>query len=165
MELLDKLGIDFRILIAQIVNFFVLLFVLYKFAYKPILRALENRTKRIEQSLKDAKNIEVRLQEGETAFQAKITEAEKKAGEIMVLARTEADELRNKMLNEAKVEIQALVVKTQAQVKDLKEQVIIEARSELADLVVDATSRVLSEKMTDAKDISLVKRALSEVKQ
>jgi F-type H+-transporting ATPase subunit b len=164
-ELISKLGIDFKILIAQIINFFILLFVLYRFAYKPVLKALENRSKRIEQSLKDAKAIEEKLQQGEADYQAKITEAEKKAGEIMVLARTEGDELRNKMLTEAKTEIQALVTKTKAEVADLKEQVITEARSELADLVVAASGRVISEKLTDAKDLELVKRALSETKQ
>ena len=47
-ELFSKLGIDWKLLIAQIINFLVLLFVLYKFAYRPILSMLEKRTKKIE---------------------------------------------------------------------------------------------------------------------
>ena len=53
-ELITKLGIDWKFLIAQIVNFLVLLFVLYKFAYGPILAMLEKRQKKIEKGLKDA---------------------------------------------------------------------------------------------------------------
>lgn len=164
-ELISKLGIDFRLLIAQIVNFFILLFVLYRFAYKPILNALEKRSKRIEQSLKDAKAIEEKMKASDAAYEAKVTEAEKKAEAVMVEARAQAEQLRESMLAGAKTEIQALVVKTQGEVAELKHQVLAEAQSELADLVVEASGRVISEKLTDAKDLELVRKAVAETKR
>ncbi len=165
MELLEKLGIDFKLLIAQLVNFFILFFVLYKFAYKPILGALERRSKRIEQSLEDAKKIDENLKNSEAAYAAKMAEAEKKAESIMAGARADAEQLRVTMLNEAKADIQALVERTQGEVAALKEQVITEARTELADIVAEATGRVLDEKLTDAKDLELVKQALTTAKR
>mgnify|MGYP001588456271 CR=1 FL=1 len=63
MELISKLGIDWKLLVAQIVNFFILLFVLYKFAYKPVLEMLEKRSKTIEKGIHDAKASEERLKE------------------------------------------------------------------------------------------------------
>ena len=62
MEVLAKLGIDWKLLIAQAVNFLVLLWILRRYAYGPILRVLEARTARIEQGLKDAQASELKLQ-------------------------------------------------------------------------------------------------------
>lgn len=54
MELLNALGIDWKILLAQFVNFAVLVFVLWKFAYKPIFKFLEDRKNKIEEGIKNA---------------------------------------------------------------------------------------------------------------
>ena len=55
MEIFSKLGIDWRLLLAQVVNFLILLFVLRRFAYTPMLRFLEKRKNRIEKGLKEGK--------------------------------------------------------------------------------------------------------------
>ena len=57
MELLDKFGINFSVLLAQAVNFLIVLVVLYRFAYKPILKILHDRTRTIETSLKNAEKF------------------------------------------------------------------------------------------------------------
>ena len=57
MELLQKLGIDWRLLIAQLVNFSILVIILYKLLYKPVLKVLNDRKEKIEQGLKDAKSL------------------------------------------------------------------------------------------------------------
>ena len=84
-ELLSKLGIDWKLLIAQIINFLVLLFVLWKFAYGPILAILDKRTKKIEQGLKDAE-----------ASRKKLADSEERQKEILKMARTEGKEIVEK---------------------------------------------------------------------
>ena len=64
-ELLTKLGIDLKLLVAQIVNFLILLLVLYKFAYGPIVAMLEKRQKKIEKGLKEAEEAHKKLEESE----------------------------------------------------------------------------------------------------
>jgi len=63
MEIFNQFGINPLLLLAQVVNFAVLLFILKRFLYKPILKVLEERKKRIEESLKNAEEIEKRLVE------------------------------------------------------------------------------------------------------
>ena len=67
MEIFEKLGIDVKLVIAQLVNFFILLYVLKRFAYKPVLKILEDRERKIEKGLKDAQSAEKRLHEMEEA--------------------------------------------------------------------------------------------------
>ena len=62
MEILKNFGIQPTLLLAQIVNFTIILFVLKKFFYKPITKVLEERKRRIEESLKNADEIEAKLQ-------------------------------------------------------------------------------------------------------
>ena len=165
MEFIENLGIDFRLLIAQIVNFLILLFVLYKFAYRPIVRLLDKRADTIAQSLDNAQAIEGKLKASQTAYEQKISKAEKNASAILNEARQSAEKLKAQLIDQAKTEVAAIVTKTQAEVASLKEQVITEAKAELGDLVVSATESVLIAKLTEANDLALVKKALHEVKR
>ena len=61
MELLSNLGINGKLLLAQIVNFFILLYILKRFAYKPILKVLDDRKEKIEKGLRDAENAKDKL--------------------------------------------------------------------------------------------------------
>lgn len=63
MEILNQFGVNPILLAAQVVNFLILLFILKRFLYKPILQVLEQRKQKIEESLKNAEEIEKRLQE------------------------------------------------------------------------------------------------------
>ena len=65
MEFLKEFGIQPTLLIAQIVNFLIILFILKKFFYKPIIKLLDDRKKKIEESLKNAELIEERLKQTE----------------------------------------------------------------------------------------------------
>lgn len=57
MELFNALGVDLKILFAQLVNFAILFFVLYKFAYKPLLKLIDDRKDMIEDGVLNAKKI------------------------------------------------------------------------------------------------------------
>ena len=80
MELLHKLGIDWRLLIAQLINFSVLLFVLYKFLYHPILNILEKRRKQIEENDIRTKSLEEKLTQVTALYYEKMREEELASG-------------------------------------------------------------------------------------
>ena len=76
---IGALGINLKLFIAQLINFAVILLVLWRFAYKPLLAIMKERQKKIEDSLDNAKKIETRLGQAEQEYAAKITEAERGA--------------------------------------------------------------------------------------
>ena len=65
MGLIYALGIDGRILLAQLFNFAILVFILWRFAYKPVLNILEERRLKVEKSLDDAEAATKRLKQAE----------------------------------------------------------------------------------------------------
>lgn len=160
MELLNNLGINIKLLVAQIINFLVLLFVLYKFAYGPVLKMLENRTKKIEKGLKDAEDAKNKLVE--------IAEREKK---ILAEARNEAQKIIKKsedvaLKNARDIEVSAkeqskkILAEAKVQIEQEKNKAVKDAKSEIADLVVRATEKIIDEKMNSAKDKELIEKAI-----
>lgn len=164
MDFLGKLGIDWKLLSAQIVQFVLLVIVLRKYAYKPLLGMLEKRSKTIEQSLADAKRIEKNLAESSEERERLLIQTHKDAEAILVEARTNAEALKNKMLDETKEQLHTLQEKAAVDAEAMKARMLQDAQSQLADLVITASEHVIKEKMTDAHDRKLVEDALADVR-
>ena len=162
MEVLAKLGIDWKLLIAQAVNFIVLLWVLKRYAYKPILKALEARTKKIEQGLKDAALSQEKLATSVEEEKKVMAAAREEARDILLSAEASAKERDARMLEETKGKIDKMITDADLHLAEEKARLIREAKEELSELVMTATKHVLG-KTVDAKvDASLVQAALKE---
>ena len=101
-ELLSQLGIDWKLLLAQAVNFFLLLLVLRKYVYGPLIEMLHTRQARIEEGVTKAAEADRRLHEADATGRAKIKEAEMEAVGILKRTEGEARELEAKLMAEAK---------------------------------------------------------------
>ena len=163
MELLGQLGIDWRLLIAQIVNFLILLGVLYRFLYRPVLSHLEERTARIEKSLSEAKRIEVQAREADEARIQLIAEARKEVQVISEKAAKEAEVLRKKMVDDARREAERIVESGKVQLEMHKEVILKDVRREVTGLIVSSTQHILGDVMDENIDASIVKSALRKV--
>lgn len=162
-ELFSKLGIDWRLLSGQIVQFVLLVLILYKLAYKPIIKLLEERTKKIEKSLADAKRIEQTLSESSEERTRLLDETHKQAEIILTEARASAEKLQAQTLAATKQHMAELQHKAEVETQAMKDRVVDDAKGELAELVVAASERVLRQKMTSAHDKELIEEALREV--
>ena len=154
-KILAEFGVQPVLLAAQVVNFLILLFLLKKFLYGPILKILQKRKDTIAQSLKNAEEIEKRLNELSEEEQKKILQAVEKGERII----KEATETSVQIIEEGKRKYEDLIeralldAKNVAQVEQTK--MIQEVRENLADIVSLAlekiTGKVLTEK--DKKEI------------
>ena len=93
MDILKSFGIQPTLLLAQIVNFLIILFLLSKFFYKPIIRMLEDRKKRIEQSLTNTDLIEEKLKNTQEKSTQIIKEAQKNAQDLITEAKNRAEQI------------------------------------------------------------------------
>lgn len=159
-ELIKTFHIDYKILIAQVVNFTIVLFVLYKFAYGPLLKAMNDRTKRIEKGLKDAEEVGKKLQETEDREKEVLTNAKREAQSIIESAEKTALKNKEDLLEEAKKKSEEIVDNTRKQLEEEKKRMLSEIKSEVADLVVAATGKVIDEKMDDKKDKEIIERSI-----
>lgn len=144
------LGINLNIFIAQLINFCVVLFVLWKFAYGPIVKMLDERSKKIEDSLKQSEDVNVRVQKLETEQKEMMAKAKQEAHVILEAARADAELRKQELLATAKKEVEQVVMKGKEQLKAEKVQMIQDAKSELVGIVIEATKKIL-EKEVDEK--------------
>ncbi len=160
-ELLSKLGIDWKLLIAQIINFLVLLFVLYKFAYGPVLAMLDKRTKKIEQGLKDADEAHKKLAESEEKQKEILRKARTEAKDIVEKAHLQAEKSKSEIAGEAKKQSDKIIANAKDQIEQEKNKMITEVKSEIGSLVVAATEKIIGEKIDEKKDKELIEKAFT----
>lgn len=155
------LGLNAKLFIAQLVNFSIIFFVLWRWVFKPITRHLQERTSRIEQSLQDAEDIQRQKTEFDEWRAEEMQKTREETSQMVKKAKEEAELLRADILAKAKHEEERLRVEGLALLERQREAILQESRAELAGLVVSATEKVLHEKLTDAKDAELAQRAVS----
>ena len=162
MEILHSIGIEPKLLVAQAINFGLLLFVLYKFLYNPILKLLNERTKKIEKSLKDAEEVAKKLEETEIEKGKVITSAKTEASAMVKEAKIAGEEVKVGIIKEAEAKSKELLKNAKEDIEKEKELVLKEVKNEVAELVSRAM-RTIVDKDGEKYDEKLIKEAISEV--
>ncbi len=164
MELLHKLGIDWKLLIAQIVNFAILLFVLYKFVYKPVLDLLEKRSKTIEKGIRDAKESEERLVKIEKMREERMAQAEKEIGRLLGQAKSDAEAMKKDIVEAANAQAEDLLRRAKIQMTEEKEKMIQDVKSEVTMFIVQATGKLLEREFSPVDQKRLADAVAQEMK-
>lgn len=160
MEALANLGIDWKLLLAQAVNFLVLLFVLRRFAYRPMLQFLDERSGRIEQGLKDAETAKTKLSEMEARNREALSSARKEAMGIVEAAELSAKKHEAERSAETEEKIKRLFEDGLVKIDEEKNKALSEVRRDIADVVAFSVEKVLKEKIDSAKDKELVENVV-----
>lgn len=164
-KLIEALGLDPKILIAQIINFALLIFLLYKFGYKQILQFIENRTRTIENGLKNAEKATQDLALAQKEQEKLISQAQAQGREIVTEAKANAEKVAADLLAKNAVQIDALNKKHTADMSALREQMLASVRAEASTLIFSVVEKVLREKMTEEADKKLVQKLLAETQK
>jgi len=162
MELFDTLGIDWRMILAQIVNFSILLFVLNKALYKPLMRILEDRRARIQKGLADAEEARVARGNAESEKQLILAEARHEALEIINRARAEAEEVKQRLIQEGHEEKTLLIQAGQHQAEQEKNRAMKDAEASVSELVVALTKKLIGNVLTEEQDKKLIKQVFEQ---
>jgi len=144
------------------VNFFVLLALMYKFAYGPINAMLEQRSNTIESSLKHAEEVKTEVEQMRKETQTNLAESRKEAQEIVARATKAADDAKNEIINKAKEDASNIKAKAEAEIKAATEQAKMELKDTAASLALIAAERVLGRAITEDDHKNMVKQFVNE---
>lgn len=156
------LGIQVGQLITQLLSFLILIALLWRFAYRPILNALDARSERVRASMAQADRIERQLAETEQRNEQILTEARREAQQIVVNARELGDKQIAQARDAARDEAQKQLQISLAQLRAEEQRAKNELRQEYADLVIRAASRVVRQELDPRKHLTLIDQTLSE---
>jgi F-type H+-transporting ATPase subunit b len=163
-QLVSQLGINWELLLSQVVNFTLLLIVLRIFVYKPLLKLLHDRRDKIEGGLVKAEEAEKRLHEVDEIGKGKIKEAEHEAMGILKRTETEAKTLEEKLLAEVKRKENDAVNATAVRLRTQEEESRRAMEKEAAALVRQAIVKTV-ELAPNAIDDALIARAVKEAQR
>ncbi|MEK9132245.1 MAG: F0F1 ATP synthase subunit B [Patescibacteria group bacterium] len=163
MELLTKLGVDWKLLIAQVINFFILMVVLYKLVYKPVLDLLDKRAKTIEKGVADARESEKRLQEIEKTRQEGMIQTRKEIGRMLDQAKAEADQVKKDLVTAAQAQADDLMRRTKIQIEEEKTKMISDAKHEVGTFIIKATGKLLEREFSQADQSRLSQAIMKEM--
>ncbi len=164
MEILELFGIDWKLMLAQLINFAIVVLVLWKFAIKPLTATMEKRNKEIEQGLFDAEKAKEKLEEVGNEVKAKLQETKQEAAVILEKARKQSEENKQSTVDKTKEEVEALIKKAKIQIDSEKDSMVAEVKGEVAQMVVTALEKILSEGLSKDMDKKYIDKALKDLK-
>ena len=159
---MSGLGVNVWTLIAQIVNFLILLLVLYFFAYKPVMKMLDERSHKIKESMDEVQKVKDQAAQTEEEFKKKIEAASKEGQEVIARAMRTGEEARQRAQAEAKQEAQWLVEKARVEIQRERDETIGELRQEFADLTVVAAEKVIGKSLDKESHRQIIEQVLDE---
>ncbi len=160
---MSNLGIDPLLLLAQVVNFLLLFFILKKFLYKPVIKILNERQEKIETGLRQTKEIGRERMKLEQRKIEELSRARREAERIMENAKTFGEKIKNEMANEAQKQSEEITNKARLEIIFEKEKAMREVKQEIADLVILASEKILKEKIDGKKDKELIEETIKNI--
>ena len=160
--MLTSLGINGPSLIVFVVNFLLLLGVLYMFAYKPILRVMDRRANQIRESLEAADRAREEAASSQTDIRAQVQEARAEGQRLIEQARLLADRYRDDERERVRQEGEAALARAREDIQRERDVAIQEIQGHFADLAITAAERVIERSLDRDAHQELIDRVLQE---
>jgi F-type H+-transporting ATPase subunit b len=164
-ELLSSLHIQWQLIAAQAVNFFLLAFILTKVAYKPLMNALNNRRETIEASLQKAADIEEQMAKFRQYHEEHLVKARDEAQAIITEARANSDTERQLRLEKTQQDIEAIFTRAEKEIAAQKDDMLRDVEKRMADMLIPALENVLRESVDEDLRAKLFERSVAKVSE
>lgn len=156
-------AIDPGLSIWTIVVFLVVLFVLGKFAWGPLLDAVESREQGIRNAIDEAKEMRREAQQLLDEHKKQLADARRQAQEVVAEGREAGERLRKEVEAGARKEADRMLERARREIERERDMALESIRKDAVDLALAAASRILQERLDQAEDRELVERYLSRV--
>jgi len=144
----EQFGVSWANLIAQVLLFAIVYWVLKRFAFKPVIAMLEERRRRIEEGQLNAENIKKQLAAAQAKYEEILAKANAESQRLLEEVRASGDRLAEQKRQEAIAAAEQVTLKAQEAMALERDRVMAEMKRELGRLVVDTTTRVTGKVLT-----------------
>ncbi|MBL9188002.1 MAG: F0F1 ATP synthase subunit B [Opitutaceae bacterium] len=161
----ERFGLEPKYVVMQVISFLIVLFVLYRFAIKPVTATMEERARKIESGIKHAEEMQAKLAAAQEESAVIVKKANADAVRIIEEARKSAKDYLDRQTQETAAKANDLLAKAQQAIELEHKKMLADARKEIARLVVTTTERVLAKKLSDSDRASYNEAAARELAQ
>jgi F-type H+-transporting ATPase subunit b len=157
------LSINPGLIIWQILIFVILLFILKKIAWKPLLTALHTREQTIKDSIDQAeklkKDAEVLIEQNKK----NMTEANVQSMRVINEAKDMANKLREELMAKANVDSRKLLDQAKTEIQQEKESAMADLRNEVSDLAIKAAEKIINDNLDESRQKKIVNDFISQI--
>ena len=159
------LALDLQQILSQAISFLVLLMILRRFAWRPLLTILDERRRRIETTLGDVARQKVEMERLQADYSQRLAKIDDEARVKIQQAVLEGKRIAIEVQEEARAQAQAILAKSKETVELELAKAKVTLRDQVADMTVEAVERVLQQKLDPKTDRALVESALDELER
>lgn len=159
---MEALGVNWGLLITQIINFALLVFVLYRFLYNPVLNMLQERRERIREGLAEAERVRAEAEEQRKQYEAELARQRQESQERIQRAMKASEEAREEIIAEARKEAEQIKARAREEIEYERRQALEQLRAQIADLAILAAKKVLDGAIDEHVQRQLVQSFIEE---
>ena len=159
------LELDLQQIVSQAISFIVLLMILRRFAWRPLLTILDERRRHIETTLQDVASKKTELERLQADYAKRLAKIDDEARVKIQQAVLEGKRIAIEVQEDARVQAQAILAKSKETVELELAKAKVTLRDQVADMTVEAVERVLQQKLDAKTDRALVESALDELER
>ena len=159
---MEALGINLPGLITQILSFLILLFVLSKLLYKPVIKMLDERAERIKESLSAAEKAKENAASSAEKIEKELISARQEGQKIIDQAKKLSEEFKDKEKSKALEEIESLIEKSRSDLEKETRVAINELRKNFSTLVLEVAEKVVDKEIDENTHTKLIEKVLKE---
>jgi F-type H+-transporting ATPase subunit b len=159
---MESIGIDWHILLAQLINFGILFGILFVLLYKPVRRMLDERSARIRESMEQAEQVKEQLARTDEQVRTQMEAARREGQGILAQAAQMGERLKEEARGEAKREAETIVNRARAEIERERDEAIEDLRNQFVDLAIAAAEKVVSETLDKEKHRRLIEEVLEQ---
>lgn len=148
---------------AQIINFLILLFILGKFAYKPLMKVLDERRERVANDLEAAEKTRVEAEALKAQYSKQLADARSEATAILDKANKAGQKVHDDYMAQAQAEKDQMMTAAKQTIADEKDQAMSDVRAQVINLATEIASKVVDQKLNSDADQELVAKTADSV--
>jgi F-type H+-transporting ATPase subunit b len=159
---LEGLGINLPMLVAQLINFFVLFGLLYLVAYKPIMKMFDERSNRIKESMEETERIKEQAARTDEEVKEHLEKARKEGQAVVAQAAKMGEQVKEEARQGAREEASALITRARGEIRRERDETLDVLRKEFVDLAIMAAGKVINKELDKSKHKQLIDEVLEE---
>lgn len=164
-QLINNFGINLYLLVAQIVNFLIILYLLKRFAYKPVMELLEKRKKTIEEGQKNAARAEKALEDATEKEREILKKAQTESKKILSEATKQAADIIDQATETGRKQVDRMIAEAKVEIEKARQSGEKELATHVAQLALDMLKKSLPSLIGDKEQENVLKKAAEELKK
>ena len=162
-EITKTFGVNWKLLIAQGVNFIIVMAILWYFVAKPLIKMMDKRSSEIKDGLDKSEKIKVEYQKLDEMKLEKVAEGEEEADKIVAQVNKEVEKIRQEKLKEVERQANQIIEEAKTKITDERREMQQEVKEELAELVLMVSGKIHSKAISAETHQELIDDAITEV--